>query len=140
MPYLAESWVGFWLDVEPALRRAQGLFRQLVDQLSPPAVRRIPVKGYPHPDRWHGSKVLLARLRGRATGRSGLNYLDFSAELRDESSTFPRTTKALVQRVPDAGVAPWVDTERLWAAHQDRSEDHGLALTHLASLGAYSTT
>lgn len=37
-------------------------------------------------------------------------------------------------------MAPWVDTERIWSAHHDGEEDHGLGLTHIASLGAYVTT
>jgi hypothetical protein len=79
-------------------------------------------------------------VRARLTRRAGINYLDLSHELRDDSSRFGATIKTLVQRVQEAGVAPWVDTERLWAAHHSGAEDHALGLTHVASLGAYCRT
>jgi len=158
-PYLDEQWVRFIMGAPPEFRQGKKLYRAILAETWPRAFH-IPSKGdYGAPitsPGWYRSlarrrlpwgkrlqrKLASERRRSLCWGTLArlatppwrmLNYLDLAQGMRDR----PDVREVVETNVFDLarrGVVPWLDIEKIWAAHQSGARNHADALTVLAQL------
>jgi len=137
-PFLQPPWVDFSLRVPPCYRRAQYLYKEML-QSTYPRLFSLPTKnngGLPlQASRWRRQVRRLASYARTLAGHvhPGLNYIDFEEGLRRRSDLRTVVCESL-QDLKKRGPVDWIDMEGLWRQHQRRQRNHADALTLLASL------
>ncbi len=137
-PFLQPEWVEFSLRVPPHYRRAQHLYKEML-QRTYPRLFSLPAKnnaGLPlRASRWRRQIRRLAAYARTLTGHvhPGLNYIDFEEGLRRREDLRTVVYECL-QDLKKRHVVDWLDVEELWRLHQGRQRNCADALTLLASL------